>query len=177
MNFSKPSPEVTQQHVTRIAVRKLFGYLDYNIPPKEYDSMYDDLLILYGDNGCGKTTILRMLFNLLSTQPGGGRKTSLATTPFERFEVHFSGGSNVIVDKESGQLRGGYRVSIVGPDDQRESFPLTCGPDGGIKPDGNPIQELYHSIARLGVSLYFLPDDRRVQAELSGDAPAPRGTA
>jgi energy-coupling factor transporter ATP-binding protein EcfA2 len=175
MSSTNQISDVENQHITRIKIRKLFGHLDYDIPEKgsasthNDSSTYDDLLIVYGDNGSGKTTILRMLFNLLSAQEGRGRKTYLAKTPFQRLEIHLNRSSSVILEKPSGQLIGGYTIRIVGPDGKPEKFPITASADGSIKADGNPFAELRQSMARLGVSLYFLPDDRRVQADLPDD--------
>lgn len=175
MNSIHQIAVVEHRHITRIRIHKLFGHLNYDIPPKNSITAhndlltYDDLLILYGDNGSGKTTILRLLFNLLSTREGRGLKTYLARTPFQRFEINLNGGSSVLLDKPSGQLIGGYTIRIVGPDGKPEEFPLAANADGSIRAEGNPFTELRQSMERLGVSLYFLPDDRKVQTDFSDD--------
>jgi energy-coupling factor transporter ATP-binding protein EcfA2 len=175
MSSANQFSAVETQHITRIKIRNLFGRLNYDIPETgsastyNESSTYDDLLIVYGDNGSGKTTILQMLFNLLSAQQGRGRKTFLAQTPFERFEIHLNRASSVILEKPSGQLIGGYTIRVLGPDGKPETFTMTASADGSIKADENPFAELRQSMARLGVSLYFLPDDRRVQADLPDD--------
>jgi energy-coupling factor transporter ATP-binding protein EcfA2 len=161
-------PDGGLRHITQIKVRKLFGHLDYDVPRTKRESAQDDLLIIYGDNGSGKTTLLRMLFNTLSTKPGSGRKTFLAQIPFETFEVEFSGGASVTVGKQ-GKLIGGYQVTIVVPGGKSEKFTLKTAPDGALKQEDNPVPELLRSLSRLQVSLYFLPDDRRVQADFADE--------
>jgi energy-coupling factor transporter ATP-binding protein EcfA2 len=170
MAKNKHSPENQPLHITQIKVRDLFGHLSYDLPRIKPESAHDDLLIIYGDNGSGKTTLLRLLFNTLSTKPGGGRKTFLAQTPFRTFEVEFIGGTTVKVEKP-GKLIGDYTVTIVEPSGKNEKFTLRASPDGSLKQEGNPFDELLGSLSKLQVSLYFLPDDRRVQADFADDMP------
>ncbi|MHC5828218.1 MAG: hypothetical protein ACYT04_73080, partial [Nostoc sp.] len=54
--------------VVRIEVERLFGRYTYTLVKKDNNPHIDSsLMILYGDNGSGKTTILKLLFHLLST--------------------------------------------------------------------------------------------------------------
>ena len=47
--------------ISKIEVRKLFGVYDYDLQYNSSDFTDDNLIILYGDNGTGKSTILRMI--------------------------------------------------------------------------------------------------------------------
>lgn len=164
MSTETTLPDV--RHVTALKVRGLFGHLNYNLPEQPYESTHDDLLILYGDNGSGKTTILRMLFYLLSVQTRRGYKSLLARIPFERFEVQFSGDASVVAHREKDSFLGDFTVTISESNAKSESFPLKASDDGAIRPSENVASEpMYNALARLGVSLYFLPDDRRVQVD------------
>ena len=49
----------SRARIDRIVVDKLFGFLSYDISTKSQE----DLIILYGDNGSGKTTILNLVFH------------------------------------------------------------------------------------------------------------------
>lgn len=153
------------RHVSRVKVRRLFGHINYDISKTGVVSERGDLLIIYGDNGSGKTTILKLLFNTLSSTPGGGKKTYLAQTAFERFEVQFSDGASVIVDKSGKRLVGSFSVNISIPGTETKVYKIRAGLDGSIKANDNPIQELLSALTDLKVSLYFLPDDRRVQGD------------
>jgi len=112
-----------------------------------------------------------MVFNLLSTTPGRGYKTYLAKTPFKTFELTFGGGARVLVEKDSDQLVGGYTVTITSGDADGtvRTFPLKAAPDQGLKTDQNPFDELHNALSELSVSLYFLPDDRKVKADFVHD--------
>ena len=65
--------------IKRIHVAKLFGLYTYDLSVADSTKTnLSRLLILYGDNGSGKTTILKLLFNLLGFEQGRGQKTFLA---------------------------------------------------------------------------------------------------
>jgi energy-coupling factor transporter ATP-binding protein EcfA2 len=99
--------------VTGIQVVGLFGLYDYNlVGPPESDGR---LWIIHGDNGSGKTTILKMLFHLLSPADERGHRTFLARTKFERFVVLFSDRSIAHVAKLDG-LVGSFAVTVGDPD-------------------------------------------------------------
>lgn len=67
-----------------IKVKKLFGYYTYTLPQNDELS---NASILYGDNGVGKSTILRLAFHLLSCANDRGHRTALYETDFENIEV------------------------------------------------------------------------------------------
>ena len=109
MPDSLPLPLTTDLFVRSIRVRKLFGRFDYDLDftcPNEAGA--NRLSILYGDNGSGKTTILRLLFHLLSPVESRGHKTVVTQTKFNLFEVTLANGTRVIAqrphDKFSGSL-------------------------------------------------------------------------
>jgi ABC-type cobalamin/Fe3+-siderophores transport system ATPase subunit len=75
--------------ITSIKVKGLFGLYDYTLPQT---GELDDAAILYGDNGVGKSTILRLAFHLLSAGEDKGHRTALYYTEFERLEVILTSG-------------------------------------------------------------------------------------
>ena len=46
--------------IKRLVIKRLYGYYDYDI------SFNPDLTLLYGSNGCGKTTILNILESIIT---------------------------------------------------------------------------------------------------------------
>ena len=91
----------------RVYVEDLFGHFNYdlfiskpNIPPT--------LLILYGDNGCGKTTLLQMVFHLLNPERKGGHKSFLAKRIFKRFELELTNGTLIAAERPAGRVVGGF---------------------------------------------------------------------
>ncbi len=81
--------------IKEIEIRSLFGYFDHKISLKEDDR----ITIIYGPNGVGKTTVLRLIYDLFER-----RFHSLLGTPFGRIVVRFKpkGSLTVIPKKETG---------------------------------------------------------------------------
>jgi len=84
-----------QEHlnIQHIDIEDLFGIYTYSIPVDNID--ISQLLILYGQNGAGKTTILQMIFNLLSSENGEGHKTELANSKFKKISIKLS--NNIVI--------------------------------------------------------------------------------
>jgi len=99
--------------IRRIFVERLFGQFTYDLidrdlPPRTATK----LLMLYGDNGSGKTTILRLLFFVLSHLDAQGHKTSASNVRFKRFGVEFADGTTVVAEREQENLPH-YLLSIM----------------------------------------------------------------
>jgi energy-coupling factor transporter ATP-binding protein EcfA2 len=165
VNKTKSVGVTKPTHVQRIEVDSLFGYLNYTIPRRGSRSVdFSHLMMLYGDNGCGKTTILTLLFSLLTPQDRQGHKTFVARTPFKRFAVYFDDGTNLSAEK-TGELIGDYSVSINFPDRDQAKFNLKAGAESKVRND-EQLNGLLAELVRLSIAMYFLPDDRRVRSSL-----------
>lgn len=75
--------------ILAIRVDGLFGMYAYSLPE---EGMLSNAAILYGDNGCGKSTILRLAFHLLSSATNRGHRNALFDTYFHTLEVDLSNG-------------------------------------------------------------------------------------
>ncbi|WP_272525598.1 AAA family ATPase [Providencia sp. PROV196] len=84
--------------IKSISVSKLFGIYDYSFDI-DSETLNSDAVILYGDNGVGKSTILRLAFHLLSTSNNNGHRTALSQTNFEKLEVKLSSGFILTAEK------------------------------------------------------------------------------
>mgnify|MGYP001596305897 CR=1 FL=1 len=60
---------MTARLISAIRIEKLFGLYTYDIPQ---DGELSNAAILYGDNGVGKSTVLRLVFHLLSAAHNRG---------------------------------------------------------------------------------------------------------
>jgi energy-coupling factor transporter ATP-binding protein EcfA2 len=90
-------------NIRRVLVDSLFGDESYSYRI-DTDSLADiarHIFIIHGENGCGKTTILQILFHILSTAPQRGHKTALSRVPFRRFEVEFASGTKIAAAREN----------------------------------------------------------------------------
>lgn len=94
--------------IRSIEVNDLFGRYSYNI--KVPRTRTPRLILLYGDNGSGKTTILRLLYYLLS--PAGPKGSNvLAETPFRHLAILLSNGDIITTEKTQG-LVGPYEIRV-----------------------------------------------------------------
>lgn len=75
--------------VQKITVRGLHGRVDYDLDLSTIEAD-GNVALLYGDNGTGKTTILRLLWDLLSPAPKKGHRTRISKVAFSQFSVHLS---------------------------------------------------------------------------------------
>ncbi len=155
----------TQRLIQRIEITRLFGSLSYNIMvPKTSDPESGQLLLLYGDNGTGKSTILRLLYHLLSPRIFEGHKTNIAEVPFQGFRVWATDGTRVVVERTGDSAPGPYELTISDPD----GTPITKWEWKENKPgeDDEPAyRQACEALAGLKIGLHFLPDNRRVDDE------------
>src|SRR5438067_1318899 len=97
--------------ILAIRIVNLFGRYSYQLAnPRTNRPDSERLLILYGDNGSGKTTIVRLVFSLLSPAAGRGRKTFVSRTPFQQLEVDLADGTTVSARRPGSDLVGAYQV-------------------------------------------------------------------
>ncbi|MFI7205153.1 AAA family ATPase [Micromonospora sp. L5] len=99
--------------VAEMSVRGLFGRYSYRVSTAGAASSQSapPLMLLYGRNGSGKTTVLRLLLHLLSPADNQGHRTALARTPFKQFVVRLGDGTQIAVDKERSVL-GPYAITV-----------------------------------------------------------------
>lgn len=94
-----------------LAVDDLFGRYSYHVDT--LNGADRRLLLLHGDNGSGKTTILRLIYNLLSPADNRGHRTYLAATPFKRLSLTFTDGLHLEVEKQ--ELLGSFDLRATLP--------------------------------------------------------------
>ncbi|WP_405473077.1 AAA family ATPase [Streptomyces canus] len=104
--------------VSALEVHGLFGnkYLHVDLSGEiETRSKGRRLSLLYGNNGSGKTTVLKLLWHALSPSDRGGHRTEIAKTPFERFAIHLCSGDVINFVKLDG-LIGDYKATVTSGD-------------------------------------------------------------
>ncbi len=75
-----------------ISVKGLFGLYDYELPA---GGRFSNAAILYGDNGVGKSTLLRLAFHLLSPGPRNGHRQALYDAEFDELSATLANGVTV----------------------------------------------------------------------------------
>ena len=85
-----------QPFITGFFIEDLFGLYTYEASlPSDLTENERRLLIIYGDNGCGKTTIINLIHHLLSPGSAKGHRSYLAKTRFRNFSLSFSDGKTI----------------------------------------------------------------------------------
>lgn len=80
---------MTAKLITAIRIDKLFGLYTYRLPEI---GTFSNAAIFYGDNGVGKSTLLRLAFHLLSAANNRGHRNALFNTDFHSLEVELASG-------------------------------------------------------------------------------------
>ncbi len=86
-----------QSIIQKIEISGLFGRFNHTIPQSGYLTSPS---ILYGDNGVGKSTILNMVFHLLSAAGDKGHRSALRNIPFKKMSVSLSNGVTLTAEKD-----------------------------------------------------------------------------
>ncbi|MCE7059209.1 AAA family ATPase [Dyadobacter sp. CY343] len=152
-------------YIKYICIENLFGYFTYLLPEDESHSSLDKLMILYGDNGSGKTTILRLIFNLLSEKNDSGHRTFLAKTKFNRIVVRLSDHVEIGAYRPNNIISGSYfYYAKVG--EKNLEVHVTTDADCNVKvrddeKKSRQLNKILDLIKSLNLSLYFLSDDRK----------------
>lgn len=158
--------------VKEIHVELLFGQFTYRIPG---DSRVDisRLLMIYGDNGSGKTTILKLIFWLLSSRDGSGYKSKLAQTKFKKISVCFSNGTEVGASRDK-DLIGGYDYYIK---TKQKKLQIHLKADNNLSvtlkstsEEGKTFLAILNAIKALNVSVLYLSDERKIFDSLTSSA-------
>ncbi len=148
-----------------IRVEKLFGRFTYQLPREGSKQEIDKILILYGDNGSGKTTILRLLFHLLATDRRKGHKTELAKIPFLRFEVELASGTKLWATREGFEsIHGPYCVGIQELNETPKTYKLPFDEEGTVPADESAadpeVIAYFNKLDEIDLEVYLLSDDR-----------------
>lgn len=98
---------VNNMMIRQLIIKRLYGVYNYDV------SFNDDLTFIYGDNGCGKTTILDILSSILT-----GRIYKLLVYNFEEIKLIFhantdSPNNEIKIISSNGNLRIHYNDSEV----------------------------------------------------------------
>src|SRR5664279_4491903 len=78
--------------IQKVSCEDLFGRFNYSLDVTGHGN---SPVFLYGDNGAGKTTILRLIYSLLANTMHEGCKNFIARVPFKRFEIEFVNNSRI----------------------------------------------------------------------------------
>jgi len=161
----KRLPVAADPLISRIEVEKLFYTYTYNLEMTSTASSESGrLMLLYGSNGSGKTTILNLLYHLLHPEPYGGHRSFLGSIPFKRFRLHLVGGIVVTAERSSKYDPGPYDVTVESRKEEDE-LGWTWEPGRNRRDNPDPAYDAFCGfLSQLDFSLHYLRDTRRVEA-------------
>jgi len=162
--------ETPRLFVVRIAVADLFGKYSYELAPRAPSDSLSQLLILYGENGTGKTTILLLLNHLLSKKDGEGHRTFLARTQFTNISAYLNDGTVLSATRPKPTV-GNFTMTMVkaGAKTEYEYLVNEKGAISFVSPnaDGHAAHEAFR-LALPDLQLTFLADDRKISKASGG---------
>ncbi|MEA2515225.1 MAG: hypothetical protein QOJ59_4714 [Thermomicrobiales bacterium] len=159
--------------ITNISVEKLFGQYDYNLSVNfrsVVGSSDSRILLLYGENGTGKTTILNLMYHLLSPASGRGHRSYLAETPFERFTVTIEDGTTISATREAPNLIGSYVITVLERGNVTHTFAMEVNERGkvtrsSIDDQGKTDEGLTQFLGDLSINPRYLTESRIYQSD------------
>lgn len=157
--------------IVAIECEALFGHYTYKLRPalKLDSAVGPKLLLLYGDNGSGKTTIAQLLFHMLSVADRRGHLTFLAKTKYRRFCVHFDNGSSLAAERVDERLAGPYTLTISDAQGNAQSVAVNTDKDGDVlsgEVDESELQKVRSLCPATTLNIYFLADNRILQSDV-----------
>nr|WP_238271865.1 AAA family ATPase [Methylobacterium cerastii] len=144
-------------------MRNLFGKLNYPNIPIRNSADLNRIAVMYGDNGTGKTTILKLIYACLSWQTNAGLRSIIAKTPFIEFRIDFTDGGYVKVSKEN--LQGSFKFEIHTLD-RRSEYDIIAENDIKVR-DQPAITMLERGLRELNFDLLFVDHNRNVLSTYS----------
>lgn len=159
-NGSSDAGELTT-FVSRIVVEPLFGNprYSYDLKPDGNITSLSKLLILYGENGTGKTTLLWLLYHLLQHRID---KSYIAKVRFKRFAVFLGDSMEIAVERKQ-SAEGSFTMSVSEPGRKKEEQSVAVDEFGRLLPMSEKDSLAFANFLKRipDLQLVFLPDTRR----------------
>jgi predicted ATPase len=143
-----------------ISIEGLFGRFTYGPLPIGRDSgVSSNLTILFGDNGTGKSTLLKILFAALSPNTNEGLRTYLAKTPFRKLKINLTDDNSIEILKFE-PLIGNYSY-IFEINKKIYKYDVICDIDGSVKKQDSVFYIEQH-LKYLNINILFVSHMRMI---------------
>ncbi len=159
-------------YISGLFVENLFGFYTYDQKVKpSSDERSERLILIYGDNGSGKTTIVRLIYHLLSRSSQRGHRTFIARTRFKKFGLYFSDGRTLTVRKLEDTGVGSYVLSISREDEILQQIEVGVTKDDTeitVKNkdlDDKELRAFFDELFPEDIECYLLSDNREFSSD------------
>lgn len=151
--------------ITNISIEKLYDTLSYSdIDLRQSLSDVSRISVMYGDNGAGKTTILKLIYSTLSPEGSAGLRTYLARTPFLEFSLTLSDGTRISIKKEA--LVGNYTIRTRRKLGGWVSYEVEMSADHRVRTQDS-VTEYEEFLESLSLDILFVDHTRAVRSTYS----------
>jgi hypothetical protein len=153
-----PDPRI----IAEFEVQSLFGMFDYNFTlGVDREGRTSHQTLLYGDNGTGKITLLRLMYHSLSKHRGDGSRGFLCRTPFKLLRLALIDGHSLTFEKD--ELQGPMRVSVSKDGVLSHTYNFTPNERNAVLLEKNPdALPFINFLASLNIDQLYLSDDRKI---------------
>lgn len=127
---------IVNHHIKSIKIKRLFGRYSYSLPSSENE--LSNLNILYGENGIGKTTLLNLVFQLLSIAQGKNYLDFISRTAFETLVVTLNDSTTISAKKDAQLLIGSVMFSVKAKGGIAHEWEYIPGQQGILSPNDIP---------------------------------------
>ena len=157
--MTNPQHPPVPKYICRIQAEKLFGQFDHDLCFGEPAPDNPNLLILYGENGTGKTTLLWLVYHLLNKRMKEGHRTYLTQHRFKRLSVAFNDETEVSAERDSARL-GDFKMNLTLKSKVAATYNYQAGKDGKIKDLSDDKSHFKFTESLPSFDFGFLPHDR-----------------
>jgi hypothetical protein len=147
--------------LAKLQIKDLFGYKNYSLEFTEHTPT--NAAFLYGDNGSGKSTILNLIYSLLSRNTSEGNRTYLAETPFRSLSATLVDGTHIEVNKGD-RLTGPFRI-LAGSGDTKIDTEVVVDTDGAVLASQNKefVRDYQLLLDALEINFIDITDSREIK--------------
>jgi predicted ATPase len=161
-----PSLSIPKRFIKRVYVEGLFGQFDHDLSFSEPQPDNANLMILYGENGTGKTTLLWLIYHLLNKEGKRGHRTYLARQQFKTMAVTFTDGLEISADRQNAE-KGAFQINVVQGTADPASFVYEVDKDIAVNPAVNDAAAHVSFSAKIpDFHFGFLPHDRSTKIDV-----------
>lgn len=162
--------------VRKATITRLFGNEGYSYDLSFEKHKKSNLVIVYGDNGCGKTTLLKLIFYLLAPTSGSGYKTFIASTPFELLSIELGDGVEISARKDPGRLIGPFTMTLTTHGTVIAQVYCKVEGESSVRPPSLGYESEFEiflgRVAELRLDLFLITDDRQLLSSSSSSSSA-----